>query len=59
MEWEESTHILMARVCKNDDGKRCKSRNWTSPLKDTHSSTIGKSISLDEMCHDENHKVGN
>lgn len=49
----------MARVCKDNDWERCKSRNWTSPLKDTHSSTIGKSISLDEMCHDENHKVGN
>ena len=48
-------------TCKRKDshGKTAKRRNCSCPMDDTNRTSIGHSISLDEMVDDQNHQIAN
>jgi len=47
----KGTYILVACVCKDNDGEGGKHGDWTSPSKDAHVTSLGQSVAFDEMCN--------
>ena len=53
------SYVLMACICKDDDGESCECRHAARPRKDSDCSAIRKSVASDVVCDDQYNEVCN